>query len=262
VIGAVAWFDAVPAKAAGPQCESDKRWLFPTDLSTPDALQSYGPLVDTPALFRTFADTEPTEEGFLTFVNQYGMLGTGQPALMPGNQFLMGDSLSRMESEHKALTQVVHMLDALKSRRVEAAAQQVAHPIIDRALKTGRYSELREACVHWLKVTINERMGNIGPEKGDPLITVLELDASGNLRLQQKTRSLLGALWVQCARAAEGDQVFRRCKACRGWMLISPDVGKRRQAIYCSAVCKVRAFRSRARKVIDARGVARKRGVK
>ena len=71
---------------------------------------SYRPLVDTPALFRTFAELEPTEEGFRSFANQFGQLGTRQWAVGIG----MGDSLSRFLAEHQALKQVVGMLDALR----------------------------------------------------------------------------------------------------------------------------------------------------
>src|SRR4051812_19451047 len=102
VPGVFAWFDAVPARVAGPQRDGDNRWLLATELATADTLESYRPLIDTPALFRTFADAEPTEEGFSAFVSQNGRLGTRQSAAI-GNEMVTGDSLARFQAEHAAL---------------------------------------------------------------------------------------------------------------------------------------------------------------
>jgi hypothetical protein len=246
------WIDALPAKAAGPQCESDRRWLV-WDIPSKDLLVSYRPLSDTPALFRTFADLEPTEDAFVSFVNRFGMLGTREVACI-GNQLISGESLTRFLSEHNEVGQVVRMIDALnRGRGLQICAEAICgeprrlglpHPFIGSALRSGGFRELKEACGKWVQATVNEHLGGTG-DVGDAVLTVLGRDPSGDLRIQPQTRSLLGILWLQCARAAEGDQVFRQCKCCRGWMLIAPRAGKNRQAMYCSAVCKVRAFRKR-----------------
>lgn len=62
--------------------------LLPADLSVvEDELPAswYLPLTETPALFRTFADTMATEEGILKFANEYGMLG-GNASVVPAGK--------------------------------------------------------------------------------------------------------------------------------------------------------------------------------
>jgi hypothetical protein len=259
--GLYQWVDGSPAKLAGAQCASDRRWLYSTIATAAERI-SYHPMVDEPALFRAFADAEPTEDGFLKFVNRYGQLGTRELASV-GNNVFTAESLTRFLSEHEAVTQVVGMIDALRrGRGIEAHTRTISHPLIDQALKSGDFRQLKDACLKWLEATINNRLSG-WTDNGDAVVTLLRRNASGRLRLQQVTRSLVGIIWLQCARAAEGDQVFRRCKSCRGWMLISPDFGKRRQTIYCSPVCKVREFRKEDRRRRRKRAVGKqKRGTR
>jgi hypothetical protein len=206
----------------------------------------YRPLSDSPALFKTFADLEPSEDGFRRFANRYGRLTAVPPqfALVNG-QLVTGDCLSRFLAEHRALKQVVEILDALHTGSgLRRSAAQISHKLIEQGLK-GSYRGLKDACETWVQGVINERLSGARPgESGDYVMTVLLRDARGHLRLQQSTRSLPGVFWLQCARFAEGEQDFKQCKYCRDWFLVAPEgMGKRRQAIYCSAVCKVRQFR-------------------
>ena len=238
------WTDAVPANAAGAQCQSDRRWLVP-HIPSRDHLKSYRPLVETPALFKTFVDLEPTEDAFRGFSNRFGQLGTQELALI-GSQVITGISLSRFVSEHSALKQVVGMLDVLNRRpELRVYAKRISDQAIQNALLSGDVPSLREASTAWVQLTTNLHLCGRA-DVGDPVVTVLERDSLGKLRLAQTTQSLLGVLWLQCARAAEGDQVFKQCEPCRDWFLVSPQGGgKRRQAIYCSPRCKVRAHRKK-----------------
>lgn len=238
------WAPGLPATRHGAQCDSDRLWLISDP--TPARLIRYSPLTDTPALFRTFADLPHNAVEFLRFADRYGQLGTYENYTL-GNQLCSGESLTRHLSEHDAMRQVVGMLAALNGRRsLEAYARSVPpHPLITPALRAASFPVLKGACLAWVQSRINERLSGVDRETGDAVVAHLGFDRFGKLRLQQQTRSLLGILWLQCARAAEGDQTFRQCRSCRNWMLISPDVGKRRQAIYCSNLCKVRAFRKR-----------------
>jgi hypothetical protein len=245
------WIDALPATRAGAQNESDRRWLVARQAPEAEWV-NYRPLPDFPALFRTFADLEPGEDGFRAFANQFGWLGTRTNAVLANRQLLFNaESLSRWILEHESIKRVVGMIDALKSRSgLRAYAERVPHKIIDRGLRSGSFSHLKSACLDWLQATVTAQMSGARLDSGDVVVTILGRDTLGALRLQQRTQSLIGALWLQCARAAEGDQVFRQCKvnSCRAWFLVSPlGGGRRRQAIYCSDRCKVRAFRTRAR---------------
>jgi hypothetical protein len=249
--GSYEWFNGAPATAAGAQGESDRRWLVGN--FSADQLASYRPLVDCPALFRTFADLEPAEDGFRSFANLFGGLGTQMPACTAEGALFSGESLTRLLAEHEALKQVVVILDALKrgsglrtcARHISQTDLSNGH--IERASTSSDFRDLKEGCVMWVQATINTHLNGAARSRGDVVVTVLGRDASGNLRLQQATRSLVGVLWLQCARAAEGHQEFRQCKvrSCRTWFLISPvGGGRRRQSLYCSDRCKVRACRA------------------
>ena len=48
-----------------------ERFLVPKVKASPRN-KRYWPLLDTPALFRTFAETDPTEAGILEFASRYG----------------------------------------------------------------------------------------------------------------------------------------------------------------------------------------------
>jgi hypothetical protein len=58
--------------------------------------------------------------------------------------------------------------------------------------------------------------------------------------------NLLGAMWLQCARAIEGDGRYQRCPQCQEWFKVPPKA-LRENTTYCSPRCRVAAFRARRR---------------
>jgi hypothetical protein len=68
----------------------------------------------------------------------------------------------------------------------------------------------------------------------------------GRPRLQFIPKNLLGALWLQFARAVDGGNEFRRCAYCQSW--IEPSEHGRVTRRYCSGTCRRKAFEVRKRK--------------
>jgi hypothetical protein len=58
--------------------------------------------------------------------------------------------------------------------------------------------------------------------------------------------NLLGAMWLQCARAIAGDGRYQRCPQCHEWFKVPPKA-LRENTTYCSPRCRVAAFRARRR---------------
>ena len=55
---------------------------------------------------------------------------------------------------------------------------------------------------------------------------------------------LIGALWLQFARAVERDAKFRQCAECGTWFEVAPGRG-RADKQFCSTACRTRAYRKR-----------------
>ncbi len=66
----------------------------------------------------------------------------------------------------------------------------------------------------------------------------------GRLRLHLRPASLLGALWLQLARAIDGNADYRRCRVCAAWFELHPDRARTNRA-YCSDACRFKAYRGR-----------------
>jgi hypothetical protein len=55
---------------------------------------------------------------------------------------------------------------------------------------------------------------------------------------------LVGALWLQFARAVERDNRFRQCAECGIWFELAPGTA-RADKLYCSTPCRTKAYRKR-----------------
>lgn len=226
---------------------SERRWLVLR--TTGGKADGYAPMTDTPALFRTFADVQPTESGFLEFADAYGWLSFPVPVIESG-RLTYGIPFAKWRDEHEAMRKVVAGLDALSLRgraRLLALGAVLQQDLGSQAVKTGDVEEMLRQAHWWVVRTVNTRM-LASNEEGASVVTLLVQEAGRKPTLRQVPQSLLAALWLQCAQAVAGGQAFRKCAygGCSMWFLISPEgAGKRRQAIYCSRTCNVRAWRQR-----------------
>jgi hypothetical protein len=59
-------------------------------------------------------------------------------------------------------------------------------------------------------------------------------------------KNLLGAMWLQFARAMAGEASYRQCRACGKWITISTEEhGHRKHRVFCSAACRQRDHRAK-----------------
>jgi hypothetical protein len=56
---------------------------------------------------------------------------------------------------------------------------------------------------------------------------------------------ILGGIWLQFAAAISGNKTFEKCRQCQLWFDLSSGKGARKDRQYCSASCKVKAYRER-----------------
>jgi hypothetical protein len=67
-------------------------------------------------------------------------------------------------------------------------------------------------------------------------------DEDGKPRIYDVPKGLIGALWIQFAQAVEDDKRFRSCLTCEKFFEI-PRRGGQSAKMYCSARCKMKAYR-------------------
>jgi hypothetical protein len=67
---------------------------------------------------------------------------------------------------------------------------------------------------------------------------------------------LVGALWLQFARAVERDAQFRQCTECTTWFEVAPGRG-RADKQFCSTACRTRAYRKRQAEAVRLHGEGR-----
>jgi hypothetical protein len=90
--GGFQWVDAhemrVPQEGQSALALAD-RWLILRRPAHKREARAYRPLEDQAALFRTFAETPPTEEGILQFADRYGWLGL-RKLVLPKEEIVLG----------------------------------------------------------------------------------------------------------------------------------------------------------------------------
>lgn len=93
--------------------------------------------------------------------------------------------------------------------------------------------------------------GRVFPEVSAGCVVISEQGKSFGLRFQPS--NLASAMWLQVARALEGDVAYRQCKSskCRKWFVVSSDrsIGRRSDSLYCGdPKCRKEVFREKRRR--------------
>jgi hypothetical protein len=148
-----------------------------------------------------------------------------------------------------------HLSDRDKYRRPDGAWYLDTHPhIADKEsggsarindyIATGttptRYDDPLTVGWTWLVQAVNHQLRNrVSPQ--------LWIDPDGRRLIEQlHPQDLLSAMWAQLYRAMTAGKIYRNCKACAKWFEISgDDEGYTTRRMYCSDVCRVRAYRGR-----------------
>jgi hypothetical protein len=241
----------------------------------------YLPLAEFPGLFRVFAESEPNLEGIKAFADRFGPLGGDLVKRIPlydqpsanGVPLGTGESLSAWSKEILMMRFAIGIWEAARSgdvvtldrvihwrpdgRGVEIAGhpggprgqvpEAPAH--VEGALIAGAHlgdgvferfvpGDLIRPALHYLQSTINEKLeGRASPR--------LLWDANRErLGLYIVPDGLIGALWLQFARAVERDSRFRQCAECGIWFELAPGTA-RADKQFCSTACRTKAYRKR-----------------
>lgn len=236
--------------------------------------EQYNPM-DEPGIFKVFADLDGSEQGFLGFAKHYGILGLDGP--FEGEE--LGELLSAWVEIWNDVRMISRLIDVVlgerPTRRFEhcfsvsnTSARMHLTPadtgclrdftalLADSRLLTadGVWSSLqakrtdadrvRFLMLVWLQRRINYWLsGKIRQDVGAGVRAIMRPDGKG-WRLRMWPRNLASAMFLQAARALEGDLKFRQCKSplCRKWFVVSSDrkLGRRSDAQYCTSNSKCR----------------------
>lgn len=263
-LGGYCWLDL--------DAPSGKLRVMATGLADGLWTTEYRPLEDpdTSGLFRIFAEAEDSEAGFLAFANKYGSLlergdpgetsmftVQGWPGHEPGAGW--GERLETWATEVHDMRRCVQLWDALRNQNLPMLRDSMEvhceraggawvvprdggqHVYLPEEVATQAPGvDLVKAAYIYIAALSNERLGEhtaprllYSPKKQRPLVFLMP-------------RNLLGALWLQFAKAVEGNKVYHRCQGpgCGQWYEVDPDKN-RTSKLFCSTACRSKAYRER-----------------
>jgi hypothetical protein len=253
-------------------------------------MMRYLPLAAFPGLFRVFADTEPSHDGIKAFADRFGPLGGDLAKQIPlydqpnakGVAVGTGEALGAWSHEILMMRFAIDIWEAARNGdvgRLErvifwkedgSGVQILSHPElaqgqlpqaparVERAWIAGTHlgddmlgrfvrGDLVKPALHYVQSTINEKLeGRASPR--------LLWDANRErLGLYIVPDGLVGALWLQFARAVERDSRFRQCAECCLWFELAPGTA-RADKLYCSTPCRTKAYRKRQAEAVRLHG--------
>jgi hypothetical protein len=239
-----------------------------------------------------FADTEPSHDDIKAFADRFGSLGGDIAGSIPlydqprskGVAVGIGEPLAAWNSQILMMRFAIDTWEAARSGdvgRLEqvisweqdgSGVQMLSHPelppgqlpqppaLVERAWIAGTHlgdnvldrfveGDLVKPALHYVQSIINKQLqGRASPR----------LLWDGNrerLGLYIMPDGLVGALWLQFARAVERDSQFRQCAECGLWFELAPGTA-RADKLYCSTPCRTKAYRRRQAEAVrlDAEG--------
>jgi hypothetical protein len=241
----------------------------------------YQPLAAFPGLFRVFADTDTNEDGIKAFADRFGPLGGNIEREIPlsdqrnvkGVPLGTGEPLTAWRQEILMMLLAVDLWEAARNGDVErlgrvifwtedgSGVQMLTHPElpagqlpdpparVERAWIAGTHlgddvlgrfvrGDLVRPALHYVQSKINAKLqGRASPR-------LLWDTKRERLGLYIVPDGLIGALWLQFARAVERDSGFRQCAECGVWFELAPGTA-RADKLYCSTPCRTKAYRKR-----------------
>jgi hypothetical protein len=241
----------------------------------------YLPFAEFPGLFRVFAEIEPTHDGIKAFADRFGPLGGNIAKRIPlydqpnaqGTPIGFGEPLAAWKDEILMMRLAIDIWEAARNGDVGglqrviswaehgSGVQILSHPElpkgelpeapahVERALIAGTHlgddvlgrfvpGDLLRPALHYVQSTINKMLeGRASPR--------LLWDAKRErLGLYIVPDGLIGAVWLQFARAVERDSGFRQCAECGIWFELAPGTA-RADKQFCSTACRTKAYRKR-----------------
>jgi hypothetical protein len=238
-------------------------------------VEFYEPLLRSPALFRTFADLQPTERDVLKFANQHGPLGISIPIVLRSDDWRVlrsGELLGTWADEIFDLRLALEVWDVARKQQNKGRLEQRIsirrdrlgiHAFFSYQTPEGLREELicsnrqtdawrselaaflderalHRAALFYVQGKINERL------KEHTRARVLYSRPRDSIGLHTVPTNLLGAMWLQFAHAVEGRRDYKRCAECATWFEVSlEEVGYSRRREFCRPACRFKAYRER-----------------
>jgi hypothetical protein len=253
----------------------------------------YHPLAAYSGLFRNFAATGPDADAIKAFADRFGMLGgnrrkrivlhdQGRDGKHPMG---FGEHVDDWVKEIMVMRLAVDLWESARRADTDYLRRMISWAPEDARVSINTHPELQQgqvprkpAYVH-RAVIADERLD---PEilarfvPGDPIGPALHCmqslinehlhhRASPRLLWEQDRdrlglyivpEGLIGALWLQFARAVERDAQFRQCTECTTWFEVAPGRG-RADKQFCSTACRTRAYRKRQTEAVRLHGEGR-----
>jgi hypothetical protein len=241
---------------------ADEQWHLSdgVPIGSLSGYREYRPLQDETGLFITFADLKPTRAAILGFSTNHGYLTGGSWMPVTPDLAGFGEPLSLWQAEIRAFSEphelwrmLIHG-DASGLRRLITwsgtdgvrynqgggptgrwIAQRHINPDL---LESFRPSDVIRPAWHQLQHLINERLKEYVRPR-------LLWDARRtHLSLYHVPKDLISAIWLQLARAVEGDKIYNQCQQCRNWFEVKSPDGSRSDKRFCGAACRARSWRT------------------
>lgn len=240
---------------------------FPSGVRFP-LKRSYSPLKDHPGLFREFAEIGQAQRNILLFANEYGYLwgtGNGVWVCLPKGKMGWGEPLADWREEIQEMHVGLELWQMIQSKDYDGLREVIRwearnNEKLSVRYQTGKRSRLIsskkfrpnllkffheadpiEPARTYLQRLIDERMQHYVSSR--LLFTSEDREA---LNLYFVPQNLLGCLWLQFARAVDGNKQFRRCAMCEKFIEHSLDrTGSRSDKKTCSDKCRQKLSRSK-----------------
>lgn len=248
---------------------------LPEGISETDALRYYEPLEHFTALFRIFVSTPTTPTDFVEFANKFGFLADRDDTELDFENVIIpelyGDStpvhaerlihwleqIMRMQEavtlwdlarvgDIKGLSRYLRWSDGVLGYWTDFPGLQSEFSLIyDTRDPEGQFLDFQDGDVIEPAVFVATSLANSGLEgRVSPRLEMTVEDKTPRLAISPQ--NLTGAMWLQLARAIDGNRDYRACQRCGSWFEIGGD-GYSRARRFCSDRCRVAYSRAQAR---------------
>lgn len=228
-------------------------WLLAQKIGSPHS--EYRPLAEHTGLYRNFVATKPTREGILAFAKQYGLLGIGGPDTVVGEAVNNIEWFGQWKREIELLQLAEKLRQAFKKRQLAEAKQFFVKQRGITFFRADGVANIPIADVPGvpadLFVLTGRAIQSLVNEQLQVATRLLWNHSFSELRLHRVPKSLLSAMWLQFARAVEGDKQFVQCEECMMEFEVESTEGNRKDKRYCGDACRARAYRNRRKEALD-----------
>ncbi len=239
------------------------RYVVAADDAAPHRV--YEPLTMS-GLFCDFAEVTPDDDGILAFANQHGFLGhtlsqAVAPKIRRGESvpITVGEQVSAWQEEIRHLKSALRVWRAVQARDsgylskivvwrnstsvrlcVDENRSWIANPDLNpHLLQRFPAGDLVGPTQYYIQKLINDKLETYPTT---PRLLWFRQNAATSLRLFIVPQSLISAMWLQFAKAVDGNRDYRRCSQCQRWFELGGGV-IRSDATYCSNACRQRRYR-------------------